>query len=209
MKKRLTILFLLLIMIMSTPSLVFAQGMMGWGNNSDVSSSTVASTAQDQIKGKQIWEKLQAKKIQCKNLTNDNYELLGEYFMGHMIGDTKSHALMNNMMQNMMGKTGEEQMHIILGKRMSGCEPNASTSQDMMDSGMMSMMMGGGMMESAFTPSSFGGTGGGVNSMMGFGYGMMNGFGWGGNLLSIVVLLIVLADLILLGVFLWRKIQKK
>ena len=45
--------------------------------------------------------------------------------------------------------------------------------------------------------------------MMNYAYGMMNGFyGWGGNILSIIVYLVVLIDLILLGIFLWKKINK-
>lgn len=204
------ILLVITFFLLFSPSVAFAQGMMGGSASSAQESQIINDTSHEQSEGKAIWEKLQAKKIQCKSLTSDNYELLGEYFMGQMIGDTKRHALMNSMMQNMMGKNGEEQMHIILGKRMSGCEPNASTSQDMMDSGMMSMMMGGGgMMGSAFTPSSFGGTGGGANSMMGFGNVMgWNGFGILGFLIWIFWI-VVLVDLILLGIWLWKKIKKE
>ncbi len=194
------LLIIITFFLLFSPSVAFAQGMMDWGNNSNASSSAVAATAQDQIKGKQIWEQLQAKKIQCKSLTSDNYELLGEYFMGKNIGDTERHALMNSMMQNMMGKNGEEQMHIVLGKRFSGCELNASTPQNMMDNGMMSMMMGGGMM------------GGGVNSMMGYG-GWNNMMGWNGfggfNLFSFLLFLVIFVDLVLLGAYLWKQIRRK
>lgn len=187
------ILLIITFFLLFSPSVAFAQGMMDWGNNSNASSSAVAATAQDQIRGKQIWEQLQAKKIQCKSLTNDNYELLGEYFMGQMIGDTERHALMNSMMQNMMGKNGEEQMHIVLGKRFSGCELNASTPQNMMDNGMMSMMMGGGMM------------GGGVNSMMGYGgwNNMMDGLGGFGLGWMFMILLWVLVILLIAALVKW------
>src|SRR3989344_6514115 len=82
-------------------------------------------TAREETEGKVIWEKLQSKQLECKNLTDENYEVLGEYFMGQSIGDTQRHALMNQMMTNMMGEEGEEQMHVTMGKRLSGCEPNA------------------------------------------------------------------------------------
>ncbi len=182
-----------------SPSVAFAQGMMDWGSNSNTSSSAVAATAQDQTKGKQIWEELQAKKLQCNSLISDNYELLGEYFMGQMIGDTQRHALMNSMMQNMMGKNGEEQMHIVLGKRGSGCFSNLAVP-----SNTPSFMIG--MMNNVYT------NGGGVKNMMGnWGWGSMMGWtGFGGfNLFSFLIFLVIFIDLVLLGVYLWKQINKK
>ena len=67
-----------------------------------------------------------SKQVDCENLKDDDYEVLGEYFMGQSIGNTERHAVMNQMMQNMMGQNGEEQMHIALGQRSSGCDTNAS-----------------------------------------------------------------------------------
>src|SRR3989344_8114305 len=130
-------------------------------------------TASEEEEGKEIWEKLQAKQVECKNLTDEQYGSLGEYFMGQSIGNTQRHALMNQMMTNMMGEEGEEQAHIAMGKRMSGCDPNASLPQNMMGGGMMPMMMS--MMGSAGSPQ----VGGGGNPMMGYGgwNNMMGGFG--------------------------------
>src|SRR3989344_8173563 len=106
MNKILTILVFTLT-LMTTPSTVLAQGMMGnWGN---LPSATTLDdhTAQEEAEGKEIWEKFQAKQLKCKNLTNDNFAVLGEYFMGQTIGDTQRHASMNQMMSNMMGEEGE------------------------------------------------------------------------------------------------------
>ena len=75
-------------------------------------------TAREEVEGKEIWEKLQTKQLEYKNLTNDNFEVLGEYFMGQMTGS--SHEAMNNMMTRMMGTEGEKQMHIAMGKRFTG-----------------------------------------------------------------------------------------
>ena len=105
-------------------------------------------TASEEAEGKVIWEKLQAKQIECKDLTDENYGSLGEYYMGQMMGN--SHAAMNTMMERMMGKEGEEQMHIAMGKRLSGCEPNAQVPSSgvgfmpMMGSGWGNMMGGWG-----------------------------------------------------------------
>jgi len=158
------------------PSSVFAQGMMGNWTSSSSSGASDDHTAREEQEGKETWEKLQSKQIECKNLTDEQYGSLGEYFMGQSIGNTQRHALMNQMMTNMMGEEGEEQAHIAMGKRMSGCDPNASLPQNMMGGGMMPMMMS---MMMAPLRQGFEGQGGGGNPMMGYGgwNNMMGGFG--------------------------------
>jgi len=170
--KKLLLIIIFLFILTVTPSVVFAQGMMG---NWTSSSSSVASddhTASEEAEGKEIWDKLQAKQLECKNLTDNNYEVLGEFFMGQSIGNTERHAVMNQMMTNMMGQNGEKQMHIALGKRSSGCETNASFPSGYGLPMMWWMIRGGG------------------NSMMG---------GWGGFGLS-WIFMIVFWILIILGV---------
>lgn len=109
--------FLPLVLVLIFPSSALTQSMMG--PTSDY------HTAREEAEGKKIWEKLQVKQLKCKNLTDENYEVLGEYFMGQSIGNTQRHAIMNQMMTSMMGEGGEKQMHVTMGKRLSGCEPNA------------------------------------------------------------------------------------
>ena len=101
-----------------TPSTTLAQSITG--TQSAVSSDN--HTASEEQEGKEIWEKLQAKQLECKNLTDEQYGSLGEYFMGQSIGNTQRHVAMNQMMISMMGEQGEEQMHIVMGKRISGCD---------------------------------------------------------------------------------------
>src|SRR3989338_4260902 len=110
---------IILITLLLTPTSAFAQGMM----TSSLSSVTSDDhTAREEAEGKEIWEKLQAKQLECRDLADEQYGSLGEYFMGQSIGDTQRHALMNQMMISMMGEEGEEQMHIVMGKRLSGCD---------------------------------------------------------------------------------------
>lgn len=129
--KKVLLTTIILIILLLTPTSTFAQGMPapsaveGMGTQSAISSDD--HTAREEAEGKEIWEKLQAKQLECKNLTNDNYAALGEYFMGQMVGS--SHEAMNNMMVQMMGQQGEEQMHIAMGKRLSGCQPEAEFPQ--------------------------------------------------------------------------------
>lgn len=147
-----------------TSSFVFAQGMMG--NTAIVSDG---HTAREEAEGKAVWEKLQAKELTCKDLSDDNFGTLGEYFMGQMMGN--SHEAMNNMMIQMMGGKGEEQMHVVMGKRLSGCNSSASYPTGSVGfMPMMNMMMGGW--------SSPTGLNQGNNSMMNFGFSPLGGFGW-------------------------------
>ena len=146
------------------PSLSSAQGMMG--NTATVSNG---HTAREEAEGKAVWEKLQTKELACKDLSDDNFGTLGEYFMGQMMGN--SHEAMNNMMIQMMGEQGEEQMHVVMGKRLSGCDTSvAFPSQETGFMPMMQMMMGG--------RSSPTGLNQGNNSMMNFGFTPFGGFGW-------------------------------
>src|SRR3989344_3247299 len=170
--RKLLLISILLFTLIVTPSTVSAQSMPalseaeGMGNWTS-SPSGVASedhTAQEEAEGKVIWEKLQAKQLECKDLTDDNYAVLGEYFMGQSIGDTQRHAAMNQMIVSMMGEEGEEQMHIVMGKRLSGCDTSAQIPANGV--GFMPMMW---MMGSTGSPQ----VGGGGNPMMGTGWGIL------------------------------------
>ena len=142
--KKILLTAIILITLLLTPSSAFAQGMMGNWTGSPSSAISDDHTAREEAGGKEIWEKLQAKQLECKNLTDEQYGSLGEYFMGQSIGNTQRHALMNQMMTNMMGEEGEEQAHIAMGKRLSGCEPNAQVSSNGV--GFMPMMGGFGLL---------------------------------------------------------------
>lgn len=155
--KKLLIIFAFSILFVTAPSSANAQMMPG-------STAGDNHTAKEEAEGKAVWEKLQAKQVVCADLSDDDFEKLGEYFMGTMMGN--SHEAMNTMIVGMMGKESEEQTHIVIGKRMSNCEPDAPMPQSMMNSGMMSMM---NMMT---------GGGGSGNSMMNFGFTPFGRFGW-------------------------------
>lgn len=129
-------------------------------------------TAREEAEGKELFEKLGGKEVTCDSLTDENFEALGEYFMGRMAGE--GHAAMNAHMEAVMGKEGEEAMHEILGKRMSGCVPDAEYPAKYGIFGMAPMM--GGMGRGSFSywnesgSAPFGITGM-MNPMMNFGGG--------------------------------------
>ncbi len=184
MKKLFSLAILIFMLSLSFPTLSFAQGMMGEDNT--VSQSDDDHTAREEAEGGEIWGKLQADELKCEDLTDENFGTLGEYFMGQMAGD--SHEAMNNMMIQMMGEEGEEEMHVAMGKRMSNCEPNAAIPQNMMNSGMMQMMMGSGMMGNE-TNSSVLNNLNNPMSMMNFGF---TSFGW--------ILMILFWVLVIVGI---------
>lgn len=196
MKKLILILSVFAVFLWVKPA--FAQMMGGnYQGEATPSQSDIQDEQNMQDAGQQIYQNLQNKKITCQNLTSDDYEKLGEYFMGQAAGSAQNHVYWDRRIQTMMGENGDAQMHIVWGKRGSGCLSNAPIPSD-------TPSFLNGMMN--YEPSNK--QGGGYN-MMGFGYGMMNGYyGWGGSLLSVAVCLVVLVDLVLLGVYLWKKIGK-
>ena len=156
---------------------VNAQMMMGSFSNSTADwEEVVEHTAREEQEGKELWDKLQTKEVACENLSDEQFGVLGEYFMGQMVGD--SHAAMNAMMIQMHGEDGEEQIHIVMGKRLSGCDTSAafpSISGGWMP--MINMMWGGWSFDDAQDRSSLFGNNS-TNNMMNFGFGSFGGFGW-------------------------------
>ncbi len=78
-----------------------------------------AAQQKEEEQGKALYDKLASKQTQCSGLSDSDFELIGEYVMGQSFG--AAHAQMNARIQQMMGKTGEEQMHIVMGKQAAGC----------------------------------------------------------------------------------------
>jgi putative membrane protein len=152
------------------PSFSFAQGMMGFPSSSS-DSAAIQSQQQEEQEGKQFLDNLNNKTITCLQLKDADFEKIGEYFMGQSIGDTSRHIAMNEMMKSMMGKQREEQMHIVWGKRSSGCDTSAAfPSQGIGFMPMMQMMMGGWSSPFGSNQSN--------NSIMNFGLTPFGGFGW-------------------------------
>ena len=151
------------------------KGFEGMGQNFGVSQEIYDHTIKEEAEGKELWSKLQAKEVVCADLNDEQYGILGEYFMGTMAG--KSHAAMNAMMIQMHGEDGEEQIHIAMGKRLSGCDTLAAFPAESFGwMPMMSMMWGTRLTDGQGGLSPFNNNL--TNNMMNFGFGVMGGFGW-------------------------------
>lgn len=99
----------------------------------------------------------------CTDLTPADFEAIGEFTMGRMLGSPQAHESMDQLATRMMGAGGLERMHQVMGQRFAAC------GQPAFPGGfgqMMSMMPGMG--------GSIASNGGG--SMMGGG-----GYGPGGQ----------------------------
>jgi hypothetical protein len=76
------------------------------GNQLNISGSDweeiLRHTKTEEQEGKEIWEKLQSKNLNCENLSDEDFGKLGEYFMGQMTGE--AHISMNAMIMQMHGK---------------------------------------------------------------------------------------------------------
>ena len=166
--KELIFSILSVVVVGSFASSVNAQMMGNFSNTSVDWDEVVEHTLREEQEGKELWNTLQAKEVACENLSDEQFGVLGEYFMGQMSGG--SHAAMNAMMIQAHGEDGEEQIHIVMGKRLSGC--NTSATFPAISGGwmpMMNMMWGG-------WSSPFGNNA--TNNMMNFGFGSFGGFGW-------------------------------
>ncbi len=167
--------------------------MIGWGsqNQGAPSQSDIKEEENMQNQGSAVYQKLKNGTITCQKLTNDDYEKLGEYFMGQAAGSTENHVVWDQRIQQMMGDQGDTQMHIDWGERGSGCESTGSYSNNLGQWG-----------------NGFG--------MMGYGnrYGMMGG-NWAntgvgsivGGAISWALPVFLVIDLVLLTVLLWKKIK--
>lgn len=83
----------------------------------------VWETQAKEREGAAVWQRFLAQEISCDEATQEQFGVLGEYFMGEMVGE--DHAAMNAMLMQMHGVKGEEEIHTTLGKRLSGCDPSA------------------------------------------------------------------------------------
>lgn len=148
-----------------------------------ITSSDIQSQQQEENEGKTVLDELNTKSITCSQVTDTQFEKIGEYVMAKSFsGDTASHIAANNRMKSMMGDQGEEQMHINIGKQTAGCNNNGNAN-----------LRGGG------------------NTMMGWGYGnngMMGGNFGAFSILALLFWLVGFIDLVLVGIWLWQKIKK-
>ena len=124
-----------------------------------------AQANSEEAQGSQLLQQLQQGQKSCSQVTASDFELIGEAWMGRVLGSPQAHQAMNQLMSSMMGSSGEQQMHEFMGRRASSCGGGTAPP------GFAAMMGRMGLMD-AYQ----GGTGmmGGQSSNGGYG-GMMGG----------------------------------
>lgn len=150
----------------------------------------------EEIKGKAVWDRLQNNEISCEDLKSEDFEVMGDFFMGSMMGE--NHSYMDQMMNQRLGEEGNTEMHIAMGKRLSGCDTNALFPKGASYFMPMMGMMGGATVKSSFAPWSYGG-------MKIGGYDMMGNF----NLLGSIILILIIIFLVSGIVYFWKGINKR
>ncbi len=195
MKKILVLIPFVSLFMFATP--VSAQ-MMGNFASPTPATQTQSQTAQDEAAGKAVWDKLQGQQVTCANLKDDDFDVLGDFFMGNMMG--ANHDSMNQMMVQRLGADGEKQMHISLGKRLSGCDVNATLPQG---GSYFAPMMGlsSGMMSGLSNNSQ----NSGIGKVMGYGYGNMMGNSFG--IFGLVTWIALLVFLVSGSMFFLKKLN--
>ena len=76
-----------------------------------------ASVADEQGEGAALLRALGSGERDYGALSARDFERVGEYWMGRMLGSTRAHEAMNARMSRMMGASGEERMHELMGQR--------------------------------------------------------------------------------------------
>lgn len=189
MKNIIVIMFIFSAIFIVSPA--HAQMMMSGFSNSQADwGAVVEHTLREEKEGGELWEKIQAKEISCAALTDKQFGVLGEYFMGQMMGD--SHAAMNAMMMQTHGEDGEGQIHIAMGKRLSGCAHDAMIS--MQGQGWMPMMQ---MMWGGWSSPHNNGDFFNNHMMYGFNNGI-GGFGFFGGIVMILWWVLILVGIVAL-----------
>lgn len=169
------LLLFLLVGLAIVPKAFAQMGMMGSDSATQQNTQELQNQVNVVLKSQNISSLNQ---LNCKIVTPDQFEKVGDAYMGVMAGNEENHSFME---QRMGGDNSEnlKNVHIQMGKNYLGCQTNKG--------GGFSMMGWGG-----------------------YGYGnMMNGsWGWGFGLLGLLFWLVAFVDLILLGIFLWKRIKK-
>jgi hypothetical protein len=173
------------------------------------------SVAIEQQQGAQVLAQVQHGKLNPKALTSTQYEHLGEYLMSRALGSTQLHQRMNALMDEMMGSSASDAMHIYLGKRYLGVSAAPSSRYSQLY-GLMGVMMSGyrdsalaGMMSAYLNGQGTAGHGMGPG-MMGYGYTptASSGGGWPAGAVVAVVALGALL-IVALGALALPRVRKR
>lgn len=174
------------------------------------SSAPAASLPSGEREGARVLRAVEEGDRACADLSDGDFERVGEYAMGRMLGSTRAHESMDELMASMMGERAEEQMHEFMGRRFTACGGGRMPAGFGGMMGMMGMLDGSGGMLGG--PGGLGGPGSGMMGDRANGFPMMGatraGFrgddDWGGAETAMVVMMAALLALAL-AVVVWLR----
>ncbi len=105
----------------STQNGMMNNNAMTGSNNVSTTPQQVEKIKQEEIEGQKLLLSIQSNTKACKDLSQDNFEKIGDYIMKQQVGSSEKHVVMDANMEQMMGKDNNVQMHILLGKNAAGC----------------------------------------------------------------------------------------
>lgn len=154
-----------------------------------------ATTAQEESQGAALLTAVDSGKRTCDSLEDADFERIGDYVMGRMLGSTDAHASMDELMDSMMGEEATTTAHVVMGRRFARCGGDAS---DPAFDGMMGMMGGGfgagAMMGGNSVRGMMGGGSYGPGLMMGRGYADdddWDGGAWMAIMMGVLLLVVI------------------
>lgn len=174
-------------------------GMMGnsWQTSSQAQSAQseeLNNVLQDIYGSQNVGSQAQ---VDCSKVTDDQFEKLGDAYMGVMLPNEQQHEAMDNMMGG-EGSVSLRQAHINMGRSYLGCwsDYNSGPIYMPMMGGFGGMMNGGNFSGGYFSP----------NDMMGWNMmsGYFGGFGW-----VHWITMILVWSLLILGIVALAKWLKK
>jgi len=130
-----------------------------------VTAASGAASATAERQGAELLQRVEAGKQTCQRLSRDQFEAIGEYVMGRMVGSPARHEVMDQQIRSRSGASGEAQAHDFMGRRFTGC----ATGETPVAFGAMMGMMG------MYSGANGAGMVNGGDAANGFGPGMMGG----------------------------------
>lgn len=128
--------------------------------------------AADSGDGAATLDAVESGQLDCADLDTGDFELVGEYVMGRMVGSAKGHRSMDQLMATMMGGRNAERMHEAMGERFTGCGAGRLPGGYAGMMGAFGMMGAGGVGPGGMMGGGFGSSGGdGAYARPGFGPG--------------------------------------
>jgi hypothetical protein len=117
-----------------------------------VPAAAAADLSGEVQQGQQLADSVKSGQTKCSVLSTDQFKLIGEYAMNAYLPSTAAHEAMNQHMAAMMGQSGEQRMHVVLGQRYSGCASGSASGWVAPMLGMMSRYGYGGPRQSGMGP---------------------------------------------------------